>query len=372
MTGDLEIGVSDLEGNGFTGFGQWFRLEANKDNPYRVLPPLFSNATTGRWSQYYPTHSVWVTNANNKRRPYHFQCIEEKNKQGQILRDCPFCMAARENKARYEAFKEKAGESEEAKKKAFEFLKRHVWPLEANKRVYINVVNIENGAGVLEMPYKLFEALKAKLIEIRRTMNQDATGNPGLYLNFKKTQKYKGDRDTAYSVEQYLERGVDSDGQQVARFKSHVLNEAAIAAIKKGCKDLSDLFPTINDTEMNQLLGVLNDNNALTELCERIFSHPEPVVQKVEDASTGAVYTSKTEVVDGNIKTDTNYNTDPSPLSPAQPAPAQADPMLGTMPSAPVSDGLTTPSVAPQSSQPDSLNPAESLTDDDFAAFFGG
>ena len=363
----LQIGVSDLEGGGSSSSfksANWFQIKANEANAYRVLPPIFSNAATGRWSQFAATHSVWVSTANGKRRPFHFHCIQEKDKSGNITVECPFCTMAVENKQRYETLKAKMpNPTAEDKKKLQEYLQTQVWSFQANKKVYLNVISLDGSAGVLTIPYKCLISLKAKLLDIRAQWGQDPTGNPGMFLNFKKIQQYKGDRDTTYSVEQYMEHAVDANGQPIARPKSHMLDDQATTNIEKNCKDLSELFKTISSEQIHQILASYSDVTALTQLLESIFSEPEAVAstKMIEDAQTGAQYAVKTELANNTINTQSNLPQAPTPVA----APVAA-PVAG------IELQVEAPVAAPATQAPVVGSSVEAMNDDEFAAQFFG
>lgn len=279
----VKVGVSTFE----TSYKktEYFKIEAGKPNIYRILPPMFSLAEAGKWAQYYSTHSIWL-DVNGKRKPYHFQCILEKDRDKNIVQDCPFCTAESHAKTKLESVKSQLTQEQV---KAFE--RSHVEPFQAKKMFYMNVVNQANSAGILDVGFKAYEALRNLLREVYNSQNMDATAAVnGIFLNFKKNQAYKGDRNTSYSVELYQEMFKNADGSIGARYLTHTLTPDVINKLASGgARDLGTLYQEISKNDIESLARGLksNDNAELQNLCEKIFAKPTKTGQGV-----GSIVTS--------------------------------------------------------------------------------
>ena len=266
----VKVGVSAFE----TSYSktEYFKIEAGKPNIYRILPPLFSLAEAGKWAQYYATHSIWL-DVNGKRKPYHFQCILEKDRDKNIIQDCPFCTAEAHAKTKLESVKSQLTSDQI---KAFE--RAHIEPFQAKKMYYMNVVNQANVAGLLDVGFKAFEALRTLLREVYHAQNLDATAAVnGIFLNFKKNQAFKGDRNTSYSVELYQEMYKNADGTIGARYLTHTLTPETLNKLATGgARDLSSLYQKIGKTDIEALLRAVKANvpSELQVLCEKIFAKP--------------------------------------------------------------------------------------------------
>lgn len=372
----MQIGTSNLTGG--TSKKEWFDIKPGDSNLYRILPPLFSLAQKGKYSQYFASHSVWITDsATGKRRPYNFQCLEIVNRQTKnIERHCPFCDKARANKAQYEAAKAKGLDPERLE----EFRKKHVAAYESEKKHYVNAVNIDNKVGVLKLGIKAHDAMKARIIEISNTYQIDPTGMEGLFLNFKKVQKFKGDRDTFYTVD-LAQDIVNENGRVSSVPKQHTITREFINVLETSATDLGNFIREITVEDAKILADASED--ALPMLLERIFSRKEYVTSEVSIGGTNSTALNQTRV-DGNgvtVKSAMPGVVAPAPLVKELPPFDLADPMPGVFsggsyqvtnsgtspsPQAPVQHtaGLVMP-VAPVAAV------SKSMSDEEFMKMFG-
>lgn len=372
----MEIGTSKLTGG--TSKKEWFDIKADASNFYRILPPLFSLAQKGKYSQYFASHSVWITDsATGKRRPYSFQCLEIVNRQTKnIERHCPFCDKARANKVHYEAAKAKGLDPE----KLEDFRRKHVGAYESEKKHYVNAVSIDNKVGVLKLGIKAHEAMKARIIEISNTYQIDPTGMEGLFLNFKKVQKYKGDRDTFYTVD-LAQDIVNQNGTVSSVPKKHTITRDFINTLETSATDLGTFIREITVQDATVLADASED--ALPMLLERIFSRKEYVTNEVSIGGTNSVALNQTRV-DGNgvsVRSAMPVAAAPAPLVKELPPFDLVDPLPGVFSggSYQVTNSGTSPSpqapaqntaglVMPVASAP---TVSKSMSDDEFMKMFG-
>jgi hypothetical protein len=274
MSDEMKIGVTNLEGGVKK---EWFTIEAGQDNEFRILPPLFSLAEKGKFSQYAAVHKVWFKDPaypNGKPRPYSFNCIKKVNRESkEVEMDCPYCVRYDAAKLKYDAGKAQGASADQLK----EFNFSQVMPYQVEKKFYVNAVNASGKVGLLPLGIKAFQALQAELVSAKNKLGIDATGMEGLYFNFSKTQKFKGDRDTVYGVQLASEVVKGSDGKISTTLKQHSITGPFIAVIKAGARDLGDLFKDINLDQINQLMSMTDDTKKAT--IEAVFGKYEKKAQ---------------------------------------------------------------------------------------------
>lgn len=350
----MQIGVTNLDGNSKSS---WFRLEPG-DNLYRVVPPVFSLAEKGQFAKYYATHSVWVQDPQTgKRRPYHFQCIEKVNRETKIIdRHCPFCDLYRTNLDKYNAGRE-SGMAQEALK---EFHMNHVRPYQPEKKFYINAVNQNNEVGILPIGIKLFRSLQDRLMEMRNNYHMDATGTEGMFFNFKKIQKYKGDRDTTYQVDPAVEIS-NVNGVPSQTFRMHTLTTDFINnVLSTKAKDLGALFKEITAEDMAMIANASYDGKL--SILERIFSRSDSgETTKVSIGGTNATAVGNVTLGAGGSSVQTAA---PAPsMAPAMPSVLTAQAPAGApAPLNPAAQQLTQAPLAPAA--------AAVMSDEDFVNNF--
>jgi len=269
MTNDFKIGTSNL--NGGSAKERWFLLKANTDNPFRVLPPLHSLADSGNFAKYYAVHKVYIKNLSDSEAKgsfYSFQCLQRKDKQTQqIVTRCPFCDQHAAMKVKYEEAKAKGATKEQLS----DFYKQQVLPYQPDKKFYVNAVNLEGKVSVLPITITGFRSLQDRIRMISDTMNGfDVTGLEGAYLNFRKIQKFQGDRDTTYTVDKWDEL-VNIDGSQYMSLKKHMITDDFIKYLKDSSRDLGELFKTITSEEMVSIISTGTDLVAKKAVMDSIF-----------------------------------------------------------------------------------------------------
>lgn len=235
-----------------TGFTKknWFYLKSAHDkggapdgsNVYRILPPLHSLAASGKWFAYLATHTV----KNSEGKPRSFVCLRDKDRHGNILSDCPFCRMLDANTATYNAMTQQGV----AKEMLSTYRKQFIEPYDVEKKIYMNVVDLNNQIGNLAVGYKFFQTIKA---EVGLYISKGIAVNDieGIYFNFKKIAPFKGSRDTQYQFELYREGGPLSNN-----FKKHVCTEEFIARLEKESFDLPNMFKFLTDDQVSMLVDI--------------------------------------------------------------------------------------------------------------------
>lgn len=323
---NFEIGVAAHNKAGsFTG-SKFFDIEANKDNVYRVLPPLFSMAHEGKYAKWYATHKSFP-NTTGKRRK--FVCVEETDKSGRVLRHCPMCIKAKEAEAQLEMLKNKGA----SKDQMYEFRIKHVYPIMSERRYYLNVVNQANEIGVLAINSKMFKALRA-LCDEQDKRGVDLTGMEGYFLNFTKKSEYKGDNQAIFGVSLYM---TETPGDDSLRKVKHSLTKEMIAKIKTDARDLTTLFRTISTEDIELMVSAEDSQRAA--IVDRIFASPtkdhapDPLVREVPGTSASLV--GRVELTEQGVSVAMPQNV---PASTPAPAPAQAAPKAAAAAALPSDD----------------------------------
>ena len=248
---------------GHAGLKFFFLKPGN--NLFRVLPPMFSLAADGAVSKWWSCHRGF-RNTQGKQKT--FACIEEKDHKTKTIRvRCPICDAAKQ----VEMMLEKAKQNGATKEQLSQANQTQLAPLQAEKRFWLNVIDVDGQIGLLSINYKHHELVK-NLLNTQFAAGFDPTGMNGCYLNFTKVQAYKGDPQTAYGVALAVEQSMQN-GVLNQTVKMHTLTPEIIERVKVESRDLTKLFPALTGEQMAiliQLSGV-DQQKAL----ETFLSGPE-------------------------------------------------------------------------------------------------
>jgi hypothetical protein len=336
----MKIGVSNLSGGGTNKEG-WFYLIGNEANTYRVLPPLLSLADKGQFAKYYATHKIFykdpAAGPEAKNKVYSFQCVEKKDRDsGLIKTHCPFCDKYGTQQAKYDEAQKQGLDKDQLKA----FLYNEVLPYRPEKQFYVNAVNQENKVSILPLKIKSFKALQDRLKEVHDNYAIDATGMKGIFFNFRKTQKYKGDRDTVYTVDPSMVQGLGADGVPSMSFNFHELTEEFINYLTNSARDLSELFKTIDMEDISALAAA--DSSNMKVLLDRIFSRAEKEAVSTDGMTTTIPGTSATAVARMTMTSEGPATVSPSvvaaPVAAAAPAAAPVQQAAAAVPATGMSD----------------------------------
>jgi hypothetical protein len=258
----------------------WFSLKAG-DNIYRILPPWGEVAVqAGKPAYFYATHKGF---RNSENRMVPFQCVEKKNwkvKPAVVEIQCPVCELVKKLEVSYQQAKDAGQPADKLK----EFFETKVLPFKVDRKWYLNVVDLEGRIGILSLPSTAYNHLTAVAEAMSSKEGIEVDGAQGVYLNFKKIQKFKGDRDTDYAVEPYMET-VKINGRDLKDYKRHDMTPPDfMERVKKEARLLNELFKRISDEEV--MLIVSTPEAQRGALLDTIFAKPEK-----EDASVTSVLT---------------------------------------------------------------------------------
>lgn len=272
---NIQIGKAnyDKSSGGLGGGVAWFYIEDNKPNVFRVLPPLKSLASSGKIAKFYRVHRG-IRGTDKKQKP--FMCVEESDYKTRVITThCPLCDHVKE----LESNLEKAKAAGASKEQLAEMRKNVIFPLQSEGKYYMNVVNQEGKMGVLAVGSKMFTALTALAKEME-SKGFDITGMQGIYLNFKKTTAYKGDKMAVLSVEPYLAPSADGS----FRYITHELTQDIMNRLDKETADLGNLFKSLSIEQIATLLSY--EGEARAKLMDTYFDSPEKVQEENEVSGT--------------------------------------------------------------------------------------
>ena len=263
MNDQLQIGKATYgRQGGFGGGGTWFKIEDNKDNIYRVLPPIKSMAAAGKYAKFYATHRGF-RGSDNKQKP--FLCIEEKDFKSQVIKvHCPVCDKVAELEALLKDYKARGAPDEDVRK----YRDQNIFPFQAERKYYLNVVNQENKIGILPITSKMFKALEA-LAQEQEKLGRDITGLEGVFLNFKKQTRFKGDREAIHTPVIYMIP--TNDG--AFRYASHTITPEFGQRIMAEAADLGNLFKTLTGEQIAQIVSLEGPTRAA--YVDSLFAAPE-------------------------------------------------------------------------------------------------
>ena len=264
MNGTNALGRANYDAKGKGGGGGFFYIEDNKDNIFRVLPPWKSLAADGKIAKYYSVHRG-IRGTDGKQKV--FNCVEKvtwKDKKPTITQECPLCARVKQLEANLKEGQERGVDPELLKKMRQE----QVYPLQSENKYYLNVVNQEGKIGVLSVGSKMYNSLIA-LAKDMDSKGVDITGMTGIFLNFKKTVKFKGDKEAVHQVEKFLSPAADGS----YRLVQHELTPTFIAQMEKEAADLGGLFKTLTYDQVRMIESLSGESRS--QYMDTLFTAPE-------------------------------------------------------------------------------------------------
>lgn len=332
MSETFAIGQSNH--NGTFNKTKYFYIEPNEDNIYRVLPPMFSLASKGSYAQWMAVHKSFP-GTNGKRRV--FRCIEETDRETKrITKHCPMCIYAKKLQDHYDMLKNTGGATEDQLK---QFRNSHIYPLQAERKYWLNVVNQADEIGILSINGSAMQALKAECKAFYSQQGIDIVGTNGLFLNFRKDREFKGDRKPVVTVKAYLKK----DASNKFEYVTHTLTPSFIERLKTEAKDLPTLFRSISSEDMELMVQAPEERRA--ELVDKIFTRSEDdgdsaqgkneefgLIKSPIPGTSGAVSVGRVSLTSEGASVAQLDPIVPQTAKPAAPAPAPS--VSNTAPSA--------------------------------------
>lgn len=311
-----------------------------------------SLAPHGKYAKYYRTHRGFRS-TDGKQKP--FICIEESDYKTKVIKvHCPVCDKVAELEQEVVKFKQRGATDEQIR----EYRNKNIFPFQSEGKYYLNVVNQENKIGVLSLGSKAFKALEALALE-QEKKGRDITGMQGVFLNFKKATRFKGDRDAVHSVEMFLQAGNDGS----FRYVTHDITADFAARLGTEAADLGNLFKALDAEQIARIVSL--DGESRGQYIDTLFNAPE----KDAPANNGGLQTqipnsNLTAVSRLEVGQDGNYNvqqpTVPSNFNQPAQAPQNFGQFSGAQQQAPAAPATPppgfgqsqAPAAAPQQAAP--------------------
>jgi hypothetical protein len=262
LIGKSSWGKGNFGNSGVSSGSSWFYVEDNKDNVYRVLPPIKSLAQEGKVLKYYRTHRGF-RGSDGRQKP--FICIEQSDYKTKLIRThCPVCDLVSELTQELEKARAKGATQEQLT----EFRNKNIFPIQVESKYYLNVVNQDGKIGILPIGSKMKNALEA-LAKEQEKKGRDISGMEGVFINFKKATRYKGDRDAVHSVEIFMRP--DNDGS--FRYATHTITAEFAERIGKEAADLNNIFKSLDADQIARIVSLEGEDRAA--YVDSLFLAPE-------------------------------------------------------------------------------------------------
>lgn len=251
------------------------KVEKDKSNVYRILPPQGKLKDRMELGQYWVIHYGFAKSKTGKNIP--IACVEKfrwgDDKKKVITQRCPMCDYHKAVQTAFDSVKDKGDAPSQAQALA---LNTKLEDLSVDKKYYTNALSLEGTVEIFKIGYKHMKALEAELKNIKKKYGVIATSlSDGLYLDFSKSGT---GRDTVFTVTPYQITERKPDGSFSSTLVSSRLTDADIERVSKDVKELTTLFKEFSAEDI--ALVVKGDE----ETKKRLFSAP---TSEVEDESSG-------------------------------------------------------------------------------------
>jgi hypothetical protein len=318
----IAIGTANYSGNR----KRTFKLERQKANNYRPLPPLGAAAEKGVWMLGLGVH--WGDKGSDgKMRPY--ACIQRIEKQAdgtkKVVRRCPRCeknaKVQEKRDARAAELKTK-GLSDEQISQRLTQVDAYLKQFNRSFRFYMNVLNEKMEIGRLDISGTHADQLREQINNLLKLGVDVTAPNQGVFMNF----FYEGIR--GHTVTPVMEQGANPGEMKL---KLAPLTPAVLRSLKNEYWDLFDLFPSLTEAEIDRL--VANEGDA--SVVDAIFSKGKVEEKKATMAAPTTVTVDDTKFDDGLDDMIGGKSAAPATTAPQtnnQPATAQAAPVQQAAP----------------------------------------
>lgn len=254
---DFELGLPVFD-NGITKKNTWFLKEGS--NVYRILPPAFSFAATGKWAVKYRLHKG-VSGSNGRR---YFLCPEVfdfENKR--IVRRCPECAKIEEMTGIFE--KQKAellakGKSLEQLAPLAEFLNFKTGHSLEN-RWHMNVLSQDNKIGHLVVPPKMKAAIDAACRKLMDRGINPIAADGGVWFNLEVSKNPSN-----FTAEPVTEQ-TTINGERYDRVKPAPLTAEVRTRMQTEGSDLSHLYAALTIEQV----GLIVDSGYDPKVTDDVF-----------------------------------------------------------------------------------------------------
>ena len=278
------FGTPDLDNtnNGFKGTRTtWMKLKTPDRSKgeeiteviCRIVPPVHSCATTGKWHVYHSKHfGFYSTNPKNPDKPRArlFGCIKRTGKNKEVYQDCPQCLVYDAKKSEYDSLKsrlEEEGLSQSEVRKQTDSLYQWIRKFGPDRKEHVNVMLLDGKFAVLQLTYSFvrdtLEPFLRKLRDDRKILAIDP--EKGVWLRFTRTGQNPQVKD---SVELYKEVVKLDSGEEVEKTRYAPMSDAQLEQALKLCPDLTKLVTYITEAQIQRLVSSAGD----PDVVEAVFA----------------------------------------------------------------------------------------------------
>lgn len=283
-----DIGIAIGQANYSGSRKRTFKLERQKANVYRPLPPLGDAAAKGVWMIGIGVH--WGDKASDgKMRPY--QCIQRMEKQPdgtkKVTRRCPRCektSAVQAKRDAREAEMKAKGATPDQISERLKQVDAYLRQYNRSFRFYMNAVNEKYEIGRLDVSGTHADQLREAISDLLKVGIDTTAPQGGVFLNF----YYEGLK--GHTVKPVMEAGANPGEMKL---KLAPLPTNVLKSLKNEYWDLFNLFPQVTEAEIDRL--VQNEGNQ--QVVDSIFGNGK--VEEKTVASSGPSVADTTQFDDG-------------------------------------------------------------------------
>jgi hypothetical protein len=314
-----------------------FKVEKDKDNVFRVLPPLGKLAKKGRWYQYYRVE--WgYKGTDGKQRP--FQDVRKVNFNTKMVEVESAAHLRREAiKAKQEEIV-KAFRAGTATKEQVEEIRDLSKRYNLDSKYYVNAVSLDGKIGLLKINSTQMNMLKAEIDKLLKSGIDPLGLEAGIYFNFTKSNATGMVKDWTFSVAPHYENQADGSLRRV----THTMDQTFIDRLSGEAFELSGMYPMLTPGQVEQLVKAGDNHGALVD----------EFLGKPTEAEAGLEESNETEAGLESAPVETQAESAPVESAPAaESAPVETQAADTTAEAAPVGEN------------------GEAMSDDDFLKSIG-
>jgi hypothetical protein len=249
---------------------KYFKIEENKSNIYRLLPPFGSLSDSQRIAAYYQI--FFLKGASGKVRVV--PTILRKSKDKGIIQRCPIVDKVEMLQKQLEVISNDPNYDQNMVKAK----KEQLFNLRLQGAFYVNVIDQAGDIGVLKVPYTAFQSLKKRLEQLKSEGVDPINVGPqnGVFFDFK---RYKDEKSkTIYEVEVSQKTRRDENGRLLKEYNWAPIDENVLNRMSTEAVDLGEMYRVFSLEEMN-LLATLDPN-----IIDQVFASPEKSEEDEFDA----------------------------------------------------------------------------------------
>jgi hypothetical protein len=231
----------------------------------RFAPPLGTYAASGGYRRFIKQHFGYnlpyvAGNGEKKNFPVTFDCIEDKDRDGVITRQCPECMEMRAQEAKKDAILAKMkteGKTEAEMAFAVQYLVAWEKAHNLDKKFYYIAKARDGKWGYAIMGYKCAQALKVEIDGLMTKGIDPFSPDKGVWFKFERTGNVKQFQTIVDKPTVCMD--VQPDGS--FRYSMDALTDLDIAQLEK--LDLSTLGRAVTYDQINAIVQSGGDENVI-------------------------------------------------------------------------------------------------------------